>query len=151
MTTITNQLPEFQISLKTKCKPSQLFTVKSSNDIADVCRIAFDSDNIEWVESFIVYALSRANKVIGFYKVSQGGLTGTVADPRVILQFALLSNATSIVLCHNHPSGNLRPSKPDEDLTNKIKMACGYFDIKLLDHIILSSEGYFSFADDGIL
>lgn len=78
-------------------------------------------------------------------------LLGTVADPRVIMQFALLSNATQLILCHNHPSGNLKPSKADEELTAKIKMAASYFDVKVLDHIILSSEGYFSFADEGLL
>lgn len=146
-----NKLPEFEISLKLKCKQSELYTIKCSHDIAEVCRIAFDADKIDWVESFIVCGLSRSNKVIGFYKVSQGGVTGTVCDPRVIMQFALLSNATQLILCHNHPSGNLKPSKADEELTAKIKMAASYFDVKVLDHIILSSEGYFSFADEGLL
>jgi DNA repair proteins len=74
-----------------------------------------------------------------------------VADPRIILKKALEEDATSIVLCHNHPSGSLQPSKADEDLTKKIKDAAGYFDIRILDHIIVSEEGYFSFADEGML
>lgn len=151
MTQIKNELPEFTIALKTKIKSSELFVVKSSFDVATVARKCFDDDTIEWVESFIVIALNRANKVLGFYKVSSGGLTGTVADPRIILQFGLLSNATSLILAHNHPSGNLRPSVADESLTAKIKSAASYFDIKVLDHIIVSTESYFSFADDGIL
>ena len=83
--------------------------------------------------------------------ISRGGITGTVADPRMILKKALENGATSIILSHNHPSGNLQPSKADEDLTQKIKMAAIYFDIKVLDHIIVSEEGYFSFADEGML
>ena len=80
-----------------------------------------------------------------------GGITGTVADPRLILAAAIKSLSVGLVLCHNHPSGNLRPSRADEELTLKIKEAAKYHDIKVLDHIILSSEGYFSFADEGLL
>ena len=83
--------------------------------------------------------------------MSKGGITGTVADPRVILKKALEEDATSIVLCHNHPSGNPQPSRADEELTKKIKEAATYFDIKVIDHIIVSEEGFYSFADDGIL
>ena len=78
-------------------------------------------------------------------------MTGTVADPRIILKKALESESTAVVLCHNHPSGNLKPSKADEELTLKIKEAAKYFDIKILDHIIVSEDGYFSFADEGML
>jgi DNA repair protein RadC len=83
--------------------------------------------------------------------LSHGGLTGTIADPRIILKKALEENAVSIILGHNHPSGNLRPSKADEEFTLKIKEGAKYLDIKLLDHIIVSEEGYFSFADKGLL
>jgi DNA repair protein RadC len=143
-------LPEFKISFKSN-RPAQSKIVKCSKDVADVCRIVFDADTIDWVESFIVIGLSRSNSVIGFYKISQGGVTGTVADIRVILQFALLSNSEYLILCHNHPSGNLTPSRADEELTQKIKQAASYFYIKVLDHIIITSESYFSFADQGIL
>lgn len=99
----------------------------------------------------VMICLNRAGDVIGFYKISQGGVTGTVCDPRVILQVALLSNATSIIICHNHPSGNTKPSRQDEEITKKIKMAVSYFDIKLLDHIILTAETHLSFLDQGLL
>ncbi len=102
-------------------------------------------------EVFGVVFLNRANKINHFEIISQGGITGTVADPRIILKRALEEGAVSIILCHNHPSGNLRPSRADEELTLKIKEASKYFDIKLLDHIIVSDEGYTSFADEGIL
>jgi DNA repair protein RadC len=102
-------------------------------------------------EVFAVVFLNRANKIISFQIISTGGLTGTVADPRVILKKAIEAEATSIVLSHNHPSGSLKPSRADEDLTEKIKQAANFLDIKVLDHIIVSDEGYFSFADEGLL
>ena len=102
-------------------------------------------------EVFAVIFLNQANKINHFDIISEGGITGTVADPRIILKLALQYEAVSLVLCHNHPSGNLRPSRADEALTHKIKEAAKYFDIKVLDHIIVSNEGYYSFADEGIL
>jgi len=83
--------------------------------------------------------------------ISQGGITGTLADPCIILKKALEQNAVSLILYHNHPSGYFLPSLADEQLTAKIKEATRYFDIRLLDHIIVSDEGYFSFADQGLL
>ena len=102
-------------------------------------------------EVFAVVYLNRANKIIQLEIISEGGLTGTVADPRIILRKALEHSATSIILSHNHPSGNLKPSRQDEDLTSKIKEAAQYLDISVIDHIIVSEEGYFSFADKGLL
>lgn len=102
-------------------------------------------------EVFGVVYLNRAHKINHFEIISSGGITGTVADPRMILKLALEVKATAIVLSHNHPSGNLKPSKADELLTEKIKQAASFFDIQVLDHIIISDEGYFSFADDGML
>ena len=102
-------------------------------------------------EVFAVLFLNRANKINHFEIISEGGITGTVADPRVILKKALEENAVSIILCHNHPSGSLKPSRADEELTLKIKEAAKYFDITVLDHLIVSDAGYYSFADEGIL
>ena len=103
-------------------------------------------------EVFAVIFLNRANKIIDNYKIiSEGGITGTVADPRIILKQALEKDAVSLILCHNHPSGSLKPSRADEELTQKIKEAAKYFDIKVLDHLIVSDDGYYSFADEGIL
>jgi DNA repair protein RadC len=85
------------------------------------------------------------------YNVSSGGVTGAVADPKLIFTAALRVNAVSIILSHNHPSGSLKPSRADEELTQKIKGAGNFLDIKVLDHVILTSESYFSFADEGLL
>ncbi|HEV8079630.1 MAG TPA: DNA repair protein RadC [Chitinophagaceae bacterium] len=122
--------------------------IKSSNDIAEYLKAILKDYAYE---IFAVVFLNRANKINHFEIISKGGITGTVADPRRILKTALEQDATSIVLCHNHPSGNLKPSKADEELTVKIKEAAKYFDIKVMDHIIVSEEGYYSFADEGML
>ncbi len=122
--------------------------IKKSRDAADYLQALLKDHKHE---VFMVLYLNRSNKINHFEIISEGGLTGTVADPRVILKRALQQDAISLVLCHNHPSGNLTPSKADIELTNKIKEAAKYFDIKLLDHIIVSNEGYFSFADEGII
>ena len=102
-------------------------------------------------EIFGVVLLNRGNYIRHFEIISQGGITATVADPRIILKKALEQDATGLILCHNHPSGNLQPSRADEELTAKIKGAALLFDIRLLDHIIVGENGYFSFADQGIL
>ena len=122
--------------------------IRTSSDIAGHLRSLF-KDHL--YEVFAVVFLNQANKINHVEVISQGGITGTVADPRVILKKALDNQATSIVLCHNHPSGNLQPSKADEQLTHKIREAAVFFDIRLLDHIIVSEEGYYSFADEGKL
>jgi DNA repair protein RadC len=102
-------------------------------------------------EVFAVLFLNRANKINHFQIVSEGGITGTVADPRIILKKALEEDAVGIILCHNHPSGSLKPSGADQELTRKIKEAAKFFDIKVLDHLIVSDAGYYSFSDEGIL
>ncbi|UAY52582.1 RadC family protein [Ferruginibacter albus] len=122
--------------------------VKSSREIAAYLQTIIKDYNYE---VFAVLFLNQANKINHFEIISKGGITGTVADPRIILKKALEENATSLVLCHNHPSGNLRPSRADEELTYKIKEAAKFFDIKIIDHIIVSEDGYYSFADEGIL
>lgn len=123
-------------------------TIRNSKEIASYLQATLQDFHYEL---FAVIFLNRANKIKHFEVISRGGITGTVADPRMILKKALENGATSIILSHNHPSGNLNPSKADEELTQKIKMAAIYFDIKVLDHIIVSEEGYFSFADEGML
>ncbi len=122
--------------------------IHRSSDIANYLKTKFQDLDYE---IFAVIFLNRANKVIGFEVVSEGGYTGTIADPKMILKAAIELKATGIVLTHNHPSGNLRPSQSDKNLTDKIKSGAGFLDISLLDHIIVSNQGYFSFADEGLL
>jgi len=123
-------------------------TIKQSSDVAAYLQAQI---GYKQKEVFVVVYLNRANKIIQYEVISEGGMTGTVADPRIILKKALDHRAVSIILCHNHPSGNLLPSKADEQLTTKIKAAAGYLDIQVMDHIIVSEEGYYSFADEGLM
>ncbi len=102
-------------------------------------------------EQFWTLMLNRSNKIIDKFKASQGGLTGTVVDTREILREALEKRAVGIILCHNHPSGNLKPSTEDISTTKKLKAAATTMDIALLDHLIVTDAGYYSFADEGIL
>jgi DNA repair protein RadC len=102
-------------------------------------------------EEFWVLFLNRAQRVIRKKRISEGGVSGTVADPRIIFKLAIEELASGIVVAHNHPSGNLTPSQSDRDLTKKLKEAGKLLEIQLLDHIIVAGQKYFSFADDGIL
>lgn len=102
-------------------------------------------------EEFWILLLSRSNKVIAKELISKGGLSGTVADPKVIFSIALQHQASSIILAHNHPSGNLKPSQQDIDLTKKLYQAGKILDIIVFDHLIITDDGFLSFADEGLL
>ena len=150
---VLNNVSEIDIVYKKKvtCKVSERPLISSASDGYKICLHYWNQDKIDLLEEFKVLFLSRSNRVLHILPVSQGGITGTVADPRLILGAAIKVAACSMILVHNHPSGNLKPSKADEELTFKIKEAAKYFDIKVLDHLIISSEGYYSFADEGLL
>ena len=102
-------------------------------------------------ETFWILLLNRNNKVIGRHRISEGGVHGTVVDPKIIFKFAIEALASSIVLCHNHPSGNIRPSEQDVQLTKKIRDAGKVLEIAVLDHIITGEKSYFSFSDEGLM
>ncbi|MEJ7737025.1 MAG: JAB domain-containing protein [Chitinophagaceae bacterium] len=142
---------EIELTYKSKVKASERPCIKDSKDAYEILLRVWDDGKIDLQEEFKVLFLNRANKVLAVFNVSTGGITGTVADPRLIFTAALKTNAVSLVLSHNHPSGNLKPSRADEELTSKIKQAGSFLDIKVIDHIIISSEGYLSFADEGLL
>jgi DNA repair protein RadC len=126
----------------------QKMRFKSSGEIARYLKALLKDKNSE---HFVVIYLNQSNSLLCHKIISSGGITGTVADPRIILKTALEESATSIILSHNHPSGNLKPSIADEQLTQKIKQAAALMDIKILDHLIITNDGYFSFADQGLL
>ncbi len=102
-------------------------------------------------EEFWIVLLNRANKVLRKMPISSGGISGTVADPKLIFKFALEESASSIILVHNHPSGNLKPSQADNELTAKLKSAGKFLEIPVLDHLIFGDQGYLSYADEGLL
>jgi len=102
-------------------------------------------------EEFRILILNRNNRVIRNILISKGGVSGTVVDPRIVFKYAVEELASGVILSHNHPSGNIQPSKPDIDITKKLVKAGDYFDIKVLDHLIVCDSGYYSFADEGII
>lgn len=147
---LLSEAAEIQLSFKTKVKPSDRPKIHSSREAYEILIGAWRNDNIELFESFKVLLLNRAHRVLGVLKVSQGGISGTVADPKIIFGAALKCAASGIIIAHNHPSGNLQPSQSDIDLTKKIKEGCKLLDVNFLDHLICTTENYYSFADEGL-
>lgn len=125
--------------------------IQDSNSVYELVKYHWDYNLIELQEEVKVVLLNRANVVIGIYELSRGGLTASVVDIKLILSVALKALASSIVLIHNHPSGNLKASEADKSITTKLKQACDIVDISLLDHLIISKDGYLSFKDEGLL
>lgn len=144
----TNKLKVY--SLKKNDTKFENIQIKSSKDAVDYIR-QFYSDDIEIYESFFLLMLNRRLKTIGYVKISQGGILGTVVDPIIVAKYAVDSLSTNIILAHNHPSGNIKPSQADKSLTFKIKEGLKLFDISVSDHVILTKESHFSFSDEGIL
>jgi len=142
---------EVQLIYKSKVPASQRRKITSSRDANDLLKENWNHDTLEHSEEFKVLLLNRSNAVLGIIAVSKGGISGTVTDVRIILQAALKSNASGLIVCHNHPSGNLNPSESDTKITQKIKEAGNIMDIQLLDHLIITGEDYYSFADNGLL
>lgn len=125
--------------------------VRGSKDASNLFRKFYDDRLIQYKEFFWIMLLNNSNHAIGMKKISEGGMTGTVVDVRVVMAVALKSAATGMILCHNHPSGALKPSDNDIVLTKKLKEAGQLLSINVLDHVILSVDGYYSFADDGMM
>ena len=142
-------LAEIEVSYSHRVPAKDRLSLCSSDAVQNACRWFWpDFDRVEY---FYILLLDRSNKLLGFHQLSKGGITGTVVDVRVILGIALKTNACNLICAHNHPSGNLTPSDNDLKLTHKIKDACRMVDINLLDHVILSSDGCYSMADNGVM
>ena len=136
----------YKIKLKNICR------ITKSTEAFDALFPLFDKDTICLKEEFILILLNRANYVIGWFKLSSGGTTGTVVDSKIIFILAIKTNACYILLGHNHPSGNYKPSNSDITITKRIREAGKLFEITLLDHLIVTPEGlYYSFADEGVV
>lgn len=142
---------EVELIYRNVVKPSQMPIVTDSKQVYSLLTSNWDENKIEFVEQFKILLLNTANRVLGIFEVSTGGIAGTVADPKLIFMAALRANASAIILSHNHPSGNLQPSQQDQSLTRKIAEGGKLLDIRVLDHLIITTEGYYSFADEGVL
>jgi DNA repair protein RadC len=146
-----NTISEIKVTYTQSTPETERITIRSSRDANEAFRSVWDHDLIELQEEFKVLLVNRANQVLGFYHVSKGSVAGTVVDVRLILAVALKANACSIILAHNHPSGNLRPSNADKTLTNKIVEAGKLMDVNVLDHLIMTRDAYCSLADEGMI
>ncbi|HVZ57687.1 MAG TPA: JAB domain-containing protein [Chitinophagaceae bacterium] len=144
-------LAETQLSYK----PTQTLihqpSIRCSEDAYQLFLASWNPDTLELYEQFKVMLLSRANNVLGIVSISSGGVSDTEVDPKLVFAAALKANASSLVLCHNHPSGNPEPSVSDLELTQRLDQAAHLLDLKLLDHLILTRQGYYSMADEGRL
>jgi len=142
---------EIQLTYKATVKPSSRPKITGSQDAERVLRETWDQDKIELLEQFKILLINRANKVLGVLDVSSGGISGTVSDPKIIFAAALKAAVCGVIVADNHPSGNLAPSQADIDLMKKLTQGGKFLEISILDHIILTSESYFSFANEGLI
>lgn len=149
MNTQKTNLAEIEISYSRNYPSDTQSKIRCSRDADRIFREIFPS--LDHREYFYMLCIDRNNQVLGYYQVSVGGLHGTIADIRIIFQTAIKSNSSAIAISHNHPSGNTQPSEADKALTKKIVEAGKLLDISVLDHLIITSEGYLSFADEGLI
>jgi DNA repair protein RadC len=147
---LNSKVAEIEIIYHNKVHPSEMRKVTSSHDAFDILKDVW-SNQLEHIEEFYLLMLNKANKVLGYSKVSSGGLSGTIVDPKLIFQTALKANASSIILAHNHPSGNIQPSEADQRITKKCRDGGLMLDIAVLDHLIITADQYYSFADEGVI
>lgn len=143
------KIAEIALSYKNNIPYNERAKVSGSMDAFNILHDTHDDGTIDYTETFRVLYLNQSNQVLGCNTISKGGLTNTSVDVRTILQGALLTNAVAIILGHNHPSGNTRPSRDDEMVTQQIVKAAQMLDIRVLDHIIYTRENYYSFTDEG--
>ena len=144
------KVAEIEISYRPANSRKSIITssLDAYNELIDF----FPEETISLHEKFVVMYLNRANRVLGVYELSKGGITSTSVDLRLLLSVALKTVSTGIILCHNHPSGNLKPSANDLEITNRIKEACGLMDIKLLDHLIVAADRHYnSLAEENLV
>ena len=143
-------IKEIDISYSYGTTKAERETIKSSLDAKNIFRSAL-KNSIEYKESFLVLILNNDNEILGIKKISEGGITSTVVDVRLVFQTILKAHGTAFIICHNHPSGKLEPSEADIKMTKKIKQGSQILDLKLLDHLILTKEDVLSFADTNLL
>ena len=144
------KVAEVKVVYSTLVKNSERQKVVSSETAYQILK-PFYEEFIDYKEASFVILLNRSNKVIGVNKISEGGFSGTIVDAKMVFQAALLAGASAFILSHNHPSGALKPSESDIELTKKIKEFGKLIDLPILDHVIMTSEGYYSFANDGMI
>lgn len=149
--TIVRTVSEIKVSYCPKIKPADRLHVYTSEKAYKVFLDNWDKGTINWREEFWMMALNGKCKVLGIFKVGEGGFNMVVVDTRIIFSIALSTGASSIILAHNHPSGDLKPSGTDQGLTTRAKQAGDLLDIRVSDHLIITEDAYFSFGDEGLM
>ena len=144
------KIPEITVSYRDKTKAAERATVYGSGSAAQIFDKVYENC-VQHHEEFWVMLLNRANRVLGISHISKSGISETLVDIKILMQTALKAHASGIIISHNHPSGNTKPSAQDIALTKRIKDACETLSISLLDHLIITAESYMSFADEGLL
>ncbi|WP_316818853.1 JAB domain-containing protein [Pedobacter nyackensis] len=145
------KVAEVELTYKPNYKPSERPQISTSKQAHEVFISHWSLGKIELIEEFKILLLNRRNRVLGIVDISMGGITETLADPKVIFAVALKSGATGIILCHNHPSEELQPGKSDIELTKRLQQCGRLLDIDILDHLIVSKDTFYSFADEGLM
>lgn len=139
-----------EYTIKATKQDFSIAKVKGSEDAFNFAK-QFYFDDINIYESCFIMLINHANNVMGYAKISQGGICSTVVDVRIVAKYAIETLATAVILVHNHPSGNLKPSNDDDRMTNSVKKGLELLNVKLLDHLIISENGYYSYGDEGRL
>ncbi len=145
------RVSEVTIAYRPKFKASLRPQVTTAEHAYQIFLNQWDGDTIELLEEFKIMLLNRHNKVLGVASISIGGINGTVVDPKVVFAIALKAKASSIILCHNHPSGNINASLVDGEITSKLKQGGKLLDIIVSDHLILTKDAYYSYANEGLI
>jgi DNA repair protein RadC len=147
----SNCLQEIQLSYKRKKKFQERFQISNSDEVYQYAQSIWNPNTLEMQESFYVIFLDKRNAILGYLKLAQGGVAGVIVDSRIIFATAVKCLSSSIILLHNHPSGNLTPSQADKNITQKIKNGAKLLDMILLDHLIITVDSFYSFADNNLL
>jgi len=142
---------EVDLIYRNKVSPGNRIKITGSDSVYDVFISAWDLNKIDMIEQFYLMMLDRANHCIGLSNISTGGISACVVDPKIVFATALKANSSSIVVAHNHPSGNLKPSNADIRLTEKLKHAGQFLDLPVMDHLIVTPLKYYSFANEGLI
>lgn len=148
---IQSDVSEIEVIYKRKVDFDKMSKITSPEDAVGCLRSCWANGKMDHTEQFVVLYLNRSNRVLGWSSISHGGQAGTVVDPKVIFQIALKANAASIILSHNHPSGNINPSDNDKRITDKLVKVGELLELSVFDHIILTSESFLSFSNEGFI
>jgi DNA repair protein RadC len=144
-------LPEFKLIVNNPYTNSERMVIHSGESAVGILRDVWEADTLDLYESVYVLYLNLGMKLLGYQRVSFGGLNSSIFDPRVILASALLAGSTALIIAHNHPSGNKRPSISDQNMTKQLREAASIMNIVLVDHLIITSDSFYSFKDEGEL